>query len=63
MNMADDRIGGPRFPRARVVLELSEPVIAWLRQQAREDKQIHGTSGKPSVSAVVERIVRRGGSE
>jgi hypothetical protein len=54
--MAAEPIEPARFPRIRTNVVLSVAVRNWLRQRARENAEMDG--GKPSMSAILERLVR-----
>lgn len=49
-----------RFPRVRTVLILSAAVRKWLIEQAKDEAAREG--GRPSMSAILERIVRESAS-
>lgn len=53
------QIGRERFPRVKVGLTLSKSLVDWLLARAQEDQARDGQMGRPSMSAVVERLLRQ----
>lgn len=53
-------IASARFPRVRVILHLSKSLRDWLHERARDDQAREGGQGRPSMSAIVEKMIRKG---
>lgn len=47
---------GPAFPKVTTTIVISRAAWAWLKRQAADDAERE--SGKPSASAVLERLIR-----